>query len=503
MTSYIGITIGPIVSTMLLTSTPAGLWAASYMFSELSKRICLKLPKKSIITPQFPDGEPETKGVGLFPDRIIFKAEGLPFKDIQPLIVEAIGEVAELLCMQGQSVPAMQSYLRDYIQVHAVAFDTNETPIFHSRNFLAAAEMERSFAQKDDGTLFAQFEWRDREKEDDEKEETEEEKNTGSKSRAVKNSTLVKSLKQNWPLWQNPEQQKQIRDLADIASNGKADYDETKNEYKFGKLLKKYRYYAVIQADGDNVGTAIGSLPAGEIEDFSKKCWEYSMAAAGIIRDYGGVPIYLGGDDLLALAPVENDRKQTIFFLLQDLRAAFKVAFGDDLIKKHSLALSFGVSIQYYKHPLYESFALAYHLLQEHAKKGNKNAIALRLQKHSGQSVDLLFSDGESALLTELTQQIDDLLKTQEEHDSTNLLLHSIMTHLRTQEAVFTAALSSNNLKNTFKNVFRDSYVKQPKPFDDAQKLLELCAEQPEPLKVTDKLLRLLKFFVEEGDDRA
>ena len=30
---YIGITVGPIVETLLLTTKPAGLWGASYIFS--------------------------------------------------------------------------------------------------------------------------------------------------------------------------------------------------------------------------------------------------------------------------------------------------------------------------------------------------------------------------------------------------------------------------------------------------------------------------------------
>ena len=37
---YIGITIGPIFETMSLTSSPVALWAASYMFSLLSRSLC-------------------------------------------------------------------------------------------------------------------------------------------------------------------------------------------------------------------------------------------------------------------------------------------------------------------------------------------------------------------------------------------------------------------------------------------------------------------------------
>ena len=40
---YIGITIGPIFDMMNLVSTPAALWATSYMFSMISKKTCEKL----------------------------------------------------------------------------------------------------------------------------------------------------------------------------------------------------------------------------------------------------------------------------------------------------------------------------------------------------------------------------------------------------------------------------------------------------------------------------
>lgn len=501
MSSYIGITIGPIIGTMALTSTPAGLWAASYLFSELSKQICKKLREKNcaIISPYFED---ITLGVGLFPDRIILEQGNATPEGLQPLFDAAIVEVAGLLSMNKANKAALEDYLRDYIQVHAIAFETNENPIEYSKNFLAAAELERRFASSiAEDRLLSQFEWRDKQEEE-------------SKSSHIKGSKLVKDLEARglWPL-SDEKYAHRIRDLADISSNGLATYDSTKEEYSFKKTpWKKHRYYAVIQADGDNVGTRISALPTNKkIEEFSTACWEYSRRAEEIVRNFGGVPIYVGGDDLLALVPVENADKQNLFTLLSDLRSAFNCKFknfpaGEE---EEPLALSFGVAIQYYKFPLYESLTQARKLLFEQAKevkigdKKVKNSIALRLQKHSGQSVELVFSGGQSELLTKLAAQIDALPKTKEESDKTSLLLHAIMTHLRTQKQVFATALEQDALTNAFKNVLRDSYAKQPETIKAAQALLELCKDCEKPLDMTDQLLRLVKFFVEEGDDRA
>ena len=80
---YIAVTIGPIFDTINLASSPSALWAASYLFSMLSKNICQTLTenginKEEIISPYYdPDDELLNKndGVGLFHDRIIFRSE--------------------------------------------------------------------------------------------------------------------------------------------------------------------------------------------------------------------------------------------------------------------------------------------------------------------------------------------------------------------------------------------------------------------------------------------
>ncbi|KAA6314220.1 hypothetical protein EZS27_035130 [termite gut metagenome] len=49
--------------------------------------------------------------------------------------------------------------------------------------------------------------------------------------------------------------------------------------------------------------------------------------------------------------------------------------------------MSYGLSITYYKYPLYEALALARKQLNEEAKNmPDKNAIAWNLRKHSGSS---------------------------------------------------------------------------------------------------------------------
>ena len=79
---YIGITVGPIVETLLLTTKPAGLWGASYIFSYFSKTLIENLiesknvKKEDFIIPLWTDEiskKVKESQVGLLHDRIIFR----------------------------------------------------------------------------------------------------------------------------------------------------------------------------------------------------------------------------------------------------------------------------------------------------------------------------------------------------------------------------------------------------------------------------------------------
>ena len=76
---YVGITIGPIYATLMRTSTPAGMWFVSTMFSKVSEELCKELvekglERKNIFSPYFGENKklliPD--GIGLYHDRILF-----------------------------------------------------------------------------------------------------------------------------------------------------------------------------------------------------------------------------------------------------------------------------------------------------------------------------------------------------------------------------------------------------------------------------------------------
>ena len=144
---------------------------------------------------------------------------------------------------------------------------------------------------------------------------------------------------------------------------------------------------AIVHADGDNIGKVIETLKThDEFKKFSSNLSSYSQQAVEIVEKYGGMPIYAGGDDLLFFAPVVN-KENHIIDLLLDLDQLFNRLFVD-FKTSPAPSLSFGVSISYYKYPLFEALEVSRELLFGNAKTGSKNNIALQCSNiaaiHSG-----------------------------------------------------------------------------------------------------------------------
>jgi hypothetical protein len=209
-------------------------------------------------------------------------------------------------------------------------------------------------------------------------------------------------------------------------------------------------------------------------------------------------------------------------------------------------SLSFGVAVHYYKYPLYESFDLAYNLLYK-AKYGEnsakKNALAFSLQKHSGQSLGIIFpnyetgKDGKASnpCFEKFCTLLDQMNETKVNEED---FLKSVETHLRQFERLFANAIKISNrqteenrlpmIDNLFHNTFDSNIHRDMDNPDqvkgqlkDLKELLKLCVpgncfvddltdttridseykDEIRQLHTMDALLRLLKFYQERGKE--
>ena len=394
MTTYTAINIGPIVSTLGMARKPRELWAASFLFSHLMRRIIETLPQNKIITPALFDAD-EKNGVGLYPDRVFVKDE-IQYETIEP----AIDNFASDLNLNANYFNVML-VSGDYEKDSAAIKDLNQKldcmELFNrAANSQSVNGIRNLLLKKYDSPLF----------------------DIGFDKGKFKVPTLaeiasVELCAKDEKSWKTARVFQKAMDKV-IPEDFKiveedAFYQQLK--YKFVKDLKSYhKYICVVQADGDNVGKTVShqELSEGKVKEISEALLQFGKNAKKAIDDFGGLPIYAGGDDLLFIAPVVGKDGTSILKLLDKLNdESFKpvkeiidpLKLKDDKNKLIEASLSFGVSISYYKYPLYEALDNARHLLFDVAKKvANKNAIALELRKHSGGAFAMQFSKNQSDL---------------------------------------------------------------------------------------------------------
>ena len=466
MNTYFALTIGPIYKTLALAKRTRELWAASYIFSYMMevfvKQIeAMKFGVILLPVPRNKKKNEENTKAGLFPDRIIIqfnkdKKDEIFRKSKTFLENFFIDNFSELIDKRYQE-PILK-FFKNYFQFYylELSLPEQEDPVSVILPILDSMEQKAVYVQEyQDYEYFFKYFF-------DNISEWEPYKfylsrkphmplifaiaATGLKGNEIKIPKEYQDLKPGrnffdevMELSRDETHDKEILKYLRIAYNNYPDENEDKPDWKRNPdeelFRQSHKYYAVVQADGDNLSQALHALySTGKIDavrDFSELLMEFGYRAMTIIEDFGGLPIYMGGDDLLFFAPVKYGGR-TIFHLIRELETLFKDLFGtgqpkdlphtaddqpnDEELKKNrerieeksksvrsyisdwnasntrenkrkpiDLSVSFGLFISYHKYPLKESLETVRKLLFEDAKLlPGKNALAFRILKHSG-----------------------------------------------------------------------------------------------------------------------
>lgn len=355
---YTGINIGPIIPTFSLVKKPRELWTASYMFSYLMKCIIDKLPADKIISPAKLSDKAD-KTIGLYPDRVFVEGEVE-----QELLDKAFETFAKELGIDGEKV-------KPYFNIMVVTKDFDitlkdtEGHIMLLNGLLDRMELCNKEVNGEAKELVFNY-LRDNQ------------------------NLLVKKVGKEF----------KKRSVETIASYDIFEGDNDKSD----------KYICIVQADGDNMGSVVSSLPERLIVELSKKLLSFGETSCNTIREYGGLPIYAGGDDLLFLAPVLTSNG-SIFDLINTLDEHYKIVqkyVDDKLGDSAHTSMSYGISMTYHKYPLYEALDKARESLFDIAKNvDKKNAVAWNLQKHSGSSFKAQLSKNMTGLYNALINVIN------------------------------------------------------------------------------------------------
>jgi CRISPR-associated protein Cmr2 len=165
----------------------------------------------------------------------------------------------------------------------------------------------------------------------------------------------------------------------DVAADFRREFASTFEKY--GIKHRPSPYYALLQADGDNMGKTIDSQKEQQQHiALSKALSTFATQAKGIIKQHDGVPVYVGGDDVLAYLPLH-----TTLDCVKELDRTFSRAMQNFTTEDGKLpTLSIGLAIAHHLTPLSDVLETTHEAERKAKRISGKNALAIISSKRGG-----------------------------------------------------------------------------------------------------------------------
>ena len=474
MKHYIAITLGPITRVISLAKSTKELWAASYLFSYLAKQLIRPFKERNFLLPYLDPrmDQPEvTLGAGVYPDRYIFEAQEGDFellcKRVDQVLVDLAIDITAKLSLKVD-MSKVEEYLRHTLKIYFCELSIDEAladqVVSCCEQRLATLECQDSYPlkeQKQEDYLPQYF-------------------------GRVNDSFLVKDG------FGEEKRGRLFETVLECASGREATEDTA-------QLLPYKKYIAIVKADGDNLTETIKQLKAKgkDVTTLSKALFQFSTEAIACIKNFGGMAVFVGGDDLLFFAPVRRG-DQTVFDLIRALDTAFKRCLNEALQVEAPSTLSFGVSMTYHKFPLFEAVEQAEGLLSKAKKAPGKNHLAWCLRKHSGQIVQGLMPKANDSLYRQFGNLLaiaKDSQQTEEFFRSFTYWLSANRTHLAYLLSK-PAESAARMLINCFRNNFNEDVHVGKASFEQqlVDYLLAAAKASEKAEQAIDELVAVLRF---------
>ena len=139
-------------------------------------------------------------------------------------------------------------------------------------------------------------------------------------------------------------------------------------------------FYAVLMMDGDSLGMHMSDI--NKQAKISDGLENFTTGVQGIVEDHSGFLIYAGGDDVMALLPLEYALN-----CAKELRQRYLASFA--AYPDINTTLSGAIEFAHIRMPLGKVLGDAHHLLDDIAKeKTGRDSIAIRVWKPGGQHLE-------------------------------------------------------------------------------------------------------------------
>jgi CRISPR-associated protein Cmr2 len=144
--------------------------------------------------------------------------------------------------------------------------------------------------------------------------------------------------------------------------------------------LKPPPYYALLLADGDNMGKAIDhQQTVDNHRALSQTLAGFANRVRTMVEQHEGALIYAGGDDVLALVPLH-----AVLECATALAESFNKCMQEFSFEDTPVTLSVGIAVAHHIEPLTDALNLARRAEQSAKKVPGKNALAVAVSKRSG-----------------------------------------------------------------------------------------------------------------------
>jgi|GEM_PF-2515104 len=480
--TYTALTIGPIYQTITEAKRSRAKWAASYFFSWFVKRVLQEAKKEEnsieVLIPH--TGDYKTNyGSGLYADRLYFM--GTVKDKINEIVKEITTKIADDIKKHTKQ-PNVLDFLNQYLNIHIK--EVSASSDFHLQEInqkLDQIELHQNMPfEYENNPLQEYFQLKISKTNKTILVEDAFDDSAGRYFQSLAEITAGTLLRLNAP---------------DFAKTLFESFND--EEFKFlDELIKKnkfkhyphHKYYAIMYADGDNIGQLLQALnKPGKKEDlqlFSKALFEFGQKTDETIYLYGGNGIFLGGEDILAFCPLacyedretavdKNNRiTKTIFQLITEVDKNWENTV-QKFAKQKNISiptLSYGIQIAYHKYPLKEAMGAAYQLMEDAKNKDKhpcKNTIGISFRKHSGQTMEAFIEKSKNCSYHEIQNfiaqkcrelQYDNTTENNTEKSTNERLLSGIMHRLKdsTFQILLQQSIKNQSLDAFFENSFNE-----------------------------------------------
>ncbi|MEW6574127.1 MAG: type III-B CRISPR-associated protein Cas10/Cmr2, partial [Bacillota bacterium] len=272
-------------------------------------------------------------------------------------------------------------------------------------------------------------------------------------------------------------------------------------------------FYALLLMDGDRMGALLQAYDPGKV---SKALSTFSHQVPKIVREHNGITVYAGGDDVLALLPLDGALKAAV-----DLSRVYSESFAGTKVSKEQATISGAVIYAHYNTPLTGVLREAHRLLDKVAKADTgRDSLAVTVWKGAGQVLTWaapwpVIIDGESNIIDQLLNTFSAADAREREYNNT--FFYNLRTRfeiLVDKEGNVPSEWSKENVIDLIAAEYRENREREvdwPTARQRMERLLKICRRswrdeegrihEAEGVLTLDGAL-LVKFLAQKGVER-